>query len=263
MIPSLKLGRALVPPVIASADDPDALRAWLLAQLGRVPVRVLVGRVGKGTVLVHLEHVYSKLRSCAVSWAAWIRGMHQIIEALWTVHELQADIAVAALQEPGGVDGDPSSSDAPPDTDESELLDASPSGESEGDLPPPGDPPDHPPAGGRGAEPPPAHEAAVLMGLGDLVGRGALRGLESESWDNEGPDEVDQRGERCPPEGGGGSSGDHGGGPEDGDEDCGEDNHAQQGLAASEGGRLEHGQQGPGVNAGRPSWGRCGILLEV
>jgi len=26
---SLKLGRALVPPVIASADDPDTLRAWL------------------------------------------------------------------------------------------------------------------------------------------------------------------------------------------------------------------------------------------
>ena len=69
LIPSLKLGRALVPPVIASADDLDALRAWL-AQLGRVPVRVLVGRAGKGAVPVHLEHVHSKLRSCAVSWAA-------------------------------------------------------------------------------------------------------------------------------------------------------------------------------------------------
>ena len=52
MIPALKLGRPLVPPVCTSADDPEAVRAWL-AQLGRVPVRVLVGRVGKGTVPVH------------------------------------------------------------------------------------------------------------------------------------------------------------------------------------------------------------------
>jgi len=115
-----------------------------------------------------------------------------------------AQHGVAALQEPGRVDGDPSSFDAPSDTDESELSDASSSEESEGDLPPPGDPPDHAPAGGRGAEPSPAHEAAVLMGLGDLVGRCVLRGLESVSWDNESPDEDDQRGERRPPEGGGG-----------------------------------------------------------
>jgi len=79
------------------------------------------------------------------------------------------------------------------------------------DLPSPGDTPDQSPAGGRRAEPPPAHKAAVLMGLGDLVGRGALMGLESESWDieseswnNEGPGEEHQRGERRPPEGGGG-----------------------------------------------------------
>jgi len=90
----------------------------------------------------------------------------------------------------------------------------------------------------------------MLIGLGDLVGRGALRGLEGESWDNEGPDEEHQRGERRPPEEGGGPPGDHLGGPEDVDEDCGEDNHAQQGLAASEGGRLQHGQQGPKINAG-------------
>jgi len=30
-----------------------------------------------------------------------------MIEALWTVHQLQADIAVAALQEPGGWMGTP------------------------------------------------------------------------------------------------------------------------------------------------------------
>ena len=36
--------------------EADALRAWLV-QLGRVPVRVLVGRVGKGTVPLRLEHV--------------------------------------------------------------------------------------------------------------------------------------------------------------------------------------------------------------
>ena len=132
-----------------------------------VPLRALVGRVGKGTVPLHLEHVYSRLRSCAASWSAWIRGMYQIIEALWTVHELSADIAVAAMQVPGGEGGDPSSSDAPSDSEASELSEASPSEESEGDLPPPGDPPDQPVAGGRGAEPPLAHEAVVLMGLGD------------------------------------------------------------------------------------------------
>ena len=59
-----------------------------------------MGRVGKGTVPLHLEHVYSRLRSCAASWAAWVRGMHQIIEALWTVHELRADIEVSAQQGP-------------------------------------------------------------------------------------------------------------------------------------------------------------------
>ena len=32
-----------------------------------------------------------------MSWASWIRGMHKIVEALWTVHELQADIAVACI----------------------------------------------------------------------------------------------------------------------------------------------------------------------
>ena len=92
------------------------------------------------------------------------------------------------------------SPDAPSDTDDSELFEAG----SMGDLLPLGDTPDQPVAGARGVQPTPAHEAAVLMGLGDLVGRCALRGLESESWDNEGPDEVDQRGERRPPVGGGG-----------------------------------------------------------
>ena len=43
-----------------------------------------------------------------------------------------------------------------------------------------------------------------MTGLGDLVGRGDLRGLESKSWDNEDPSEEDQRGERPPPEGRGG-----------------------------------------------------------
>ena len=122
LIPSLKLGRALVPPGIASADKVDALRVWLV-QCGRVPTRALVGRVGKGTVPQHLEHVYSRLRTCAASWAAWIRGMHQVIEALWTVHDLWADIAVAAQQEPGEAAGDPSSSDASSDSDESGAPD--------------------------------------------------------------------------------------------------------------------------------------------
>ena len=40
------------------------------------------------------------------------------------------------------------------------------------------------------------------------------------------------------------------GGITDENEDCGEDYHAQQGLAASDGGRLEHRQQGLRVNAG-------------
>ena len=111
LIPSLKLGRALVPPVIASAESVDALRSWLV-QSGRVPLRALMGRAGKGTVPLHLEHVYSRLRSCAASWAAWVRGMRQIIEALWMVHELCADIEVAAQQVPDGAAEDPSSSDA-------------------------------------------------------------------------------------------------------------------------------------------------------
>ena len=249
LIPSLKLGHALVPPVVASAENVDALRAWIV-QCGLVPLRALVGRVGKGTVPLHLEHVYSRLRSCAASWSAWIRGMYQIIEALWTVHELSADIAVAAMQVPGGEGGDPSSSDAPSDSEDSELSEASSSEESEGDLPPPGDPPDQPVAGGRGAEPPPAHEAVVLMGLGDLIGRGALGGPGGVSSGSEGHDEGAQGGGGLPPEGRGGSPGDQGGGITDEDEDCGEDNHAQQGLAASDGGRLEHRQQGLGVNAG-------------
>jgi len=35
----------------------------------------------------------------------------------------------------------------------------------------------------RGAEPTPAHEAAVLMGLGDMVGRDVQGGLGSVSQD--------------------------------------------------------------------------------
>ena len=245
LIPSLKLGRALVAPVIASAVEADALRAWLV-QLGRVPVRVLVGRVGKGTVPLRLEHVYSKLRACATSWASWIRGMHKIIEALWTVHELQADIAVAALQVPSDAGSDSSSSDASSDTDGSELSDAG----SVGDLPPPGDPPDQPAAGARGAEPTPAHQAAVLMGLGDLVGAGASGGVGGNLWAGESPDEEDES-----IEGGlngmrGGAYFEEGGGKKDEDGDFQEEHQAQQGHAAADGGRLEHGQHDPGANAG-------------
>jgi len=45
------------------------------------------------------------------------------------------------------------------------------------------------------------------MGLGGLVGRDVLGGLESESWDSESPDEGDQWGELRPPGERGGSSG--------------------------------------------------------
>jgi len=123
--------------------------------------------------------------------------MYQIIEALWTVHELRVDIAVAALQMPDEAAEGPWRSDESPDSDESGQPDAWCSEEPEGDLPPPVDPPDHPPAGGRETEPAPAHEAAVL------IGRGALGSLVSESRDNEGPDEEDRRGEWPPPERGG------------------------------------------------------------
>jgi len=60
--------------------------------------------------------------------------MHQIIEALCTVLERQAGIAVAALQVPKEVGLDPSSSGAPSDTNGSVLSEAG----SVGDLPPPG-----------------------------------------------------------------------------------------------------------------------------
>ena len=246
LITSLKLGRALVAPVIASAVDADALRVWL-SQLGRVPVRVLVGRVGKGTVPLRLEHVYSKLRACAVSWASWIRAMHKIIEALWSVHELQADIAVAALQVPHDAVSDSSSSDAPSDADESELSDA----DSQGDLPPPVDPPDQLVAAPRGVwAAPPAHEAAVLMGLGDLVGRGALGGPAGNLRASESPDEARGNGEGPHQGRRGGKSGDSGEGKTDENGKIEEENQAHQGLAAAAGGRLEHGQQDLGVNAG-------------
>ena len=65
--------------------------------------------------------------------------MHQVIEALWTVHDLWADTAVAAQQEPGEAAGDPSSSDASSDSDESGAPDGPPSVGSVGDWPPPGD----------------------------------------------------------------------------------------------------------------------------
>ena len=239
LIPSLKLGRALVPPGIASAERVDALRVWLV-QCGRVPVRTLVGRVGKGTVPLHLEHVYSKLRTCAASWASWIRGMHKIIEALWTVHELHADIAVAAQQVPMDAAVGPSSSDASSESGESEPSDGPPSAGSVGDLPPPGDPPDQPSPGNQALQPAPAQEAVMLMGLGDLVGRGgAGEGLGGGAWDSGGQD-----GEGVWAYGGdgGGSDGENTGRTEE--------DQSQQGLAAYEGGRVEQGQQIPGARAG-------------
>ena len=237
LIPSLKLGRALVPPGIASAGKVDALRAWLV-QCGRVPTRALVGRVGKGTVPQHLEHVYSRLRTCAASWAAWIRGMHQVIEALWTVHDLWADIAVAAQQEPGEAAGDPSSSDASSDSDESGAPDGPPSVGSVGDWPPPGDPPDQAPPADQGPQQAPPQEAAMLMGLGDLVGRGGAANHEGDAW-----------------VGGGGNVWAHGGAGEEENTQSTEDDQPQQGLAANEGGRVEQGQQGLAVNTGRRGGG--------
>ena len=59
--------------------------------------------------------------------------MHQVIEALWTVYDLWADIAVAAQQELGEAAGDPSSSDASSDSDESGASDGPPSVGSVGD----------------------------------------------------------------------------------------------------------------------------------
>jgi len=112
---------ALVPSVIASAENVVALRAWIV-QCALVPLRTLVGRVGKRSVPLHLEHVY-RLRSCAASWTAWIRGMYQIIEAMWTVHELRADIVVAALQMPDQAAEGPWRSDESPDSDECEQPD--------------------------------------------------------------------------------------------------------------------------------------------
>lgn len=219
LIPSLKLGRALVPPVIASAENVDALRSWL-TQSGRVPLRALLGRVGKGTVPLHLEHVYSRLRSCAASWAAWVRGMHQIIEALWTVHELRADIEVAVQQVPDAAAEDPSSSDASSESGDSESSEGPPSVGSVDGMPPPGDPPDQPPPGDVALQPAPAQEAVMLMGLGDLVGRGgADAGFEGGSWDSGGQDAE-----------GVWAHGGDGGGSDHESKEGGEDDQPQQGL---------------------------------
>ena len=62
--------------------------------------------------------------------------MHQIIEALWTVHELRADIEVAAQQVPDGAAEDPSSSDASSESGDSESSEGPPSvGSADGMTP--------------------------------------------------------------------------------------------------------------------------------
>ena len=73
----------------------------------------------------------------------------------------------------------------------------------------------------------------MLMGLGDLVGRGGAANHEGDAW-----------------VGGGGNVWAHGGAGEEENIQSTEDDQPQQGLAANEGGRVEQDQQGPGVNAG-------------
>ena len=74
----------------------------------------------------------------------------------------------------------------------------------------------------------------MLMGLGDLVGRGGAASHEGDAW-----------------VGGGGNVWAHGGAGEEENIQSTEDDQPQQGLAANEGGRVEQGQQGLAVNAER------------
>ena len=83
-------------------------------------------------------------------------------------------------------------------------------------------------------------EPMVLMGLGDLVGRGGAGvGNDGGIWDSGGQDAE-----------GAWAHGGDGGGSDEESTECTEEDQPQQGLAANEGGRVEQGQQGPGVNAG-------------
>ena len=80
----------------------------------------------------------------------------------------------------------------------------------------------------------------MLMGLGDLVGRGGAEAdFEGGSWDSGGQDAE-----------GVWAHGGDGGGSDEENTECTEEDQPQQGLAANEGGRVEQGQQGPSVDAG-------------